>query len=131
MQVNADDLDLDASHGEAALSPETVADRMAPIDAAMRPALFKAIGEPTRARLLACLLKCGRGCSATELAGCYSLDLSTVTRHLATLTRAGLVSLEKRGRTTWYEADAPALAAQFRVLAEAIESARDDACCGL
>lgn len=111
-------------------SPRAVAGVTVPLDAALDPGLFKVLGEPTRARLMACLLKCGRGCSATEVAACCSLDFSTVTRHLATLARAGWLSAEKRGRTVWYSADASAIAGRFRALADAVESACDDVCCG-
>ncbi len=92
--------------------------------------MLKALAEPTRARLLSCLLKCGRACSVTEVADCCSTDFSMVARHLATMARAGLVSSEKRGRTVWYTADAQALASRFRELAEAIdELAPTSDCC--
>ena len=82
--------------------------------------MLKALAEPTRARLLSCLLKCGRPCSVTEVAECCSIDFSMVARHLATMARAGLLSSEKKGRTVWYAADAAALSARFRELADAI-----------
>lgn len=100
------------------------------MDRLLDPALFRALGEPTRARLLACLLKCGRPCSVTEVAECCSIDFSMVARHLATMARAGLLSSVKQGRTVWYSADAPALAARFRDLAGAIEALHPaDGCC--
>lgn len=96
--------------------------------------MLRALGEPTRARLLSCLLKCGRPCSVTEVAQCCELDFSTVARHLSTMARTGLVTSEKEGRIVWHRADGESLAAHFRDLADSIdELASDrsaDACCG-
>ena len=83
--------------------------------------LFKALAEPTRARLLSCLLKCDRPCSVTEIAECCAIDFSMVARHLAIMARAGLLSTEKKGRTVWYAADGAALAGRFRDLADALD----------
>jgi len=92
--------------------------------------MLKALAEPTRARLLSCLLKCGRPCSVTEVAECCSVDFSVVSRHLALMAKAGLVAAKKEGRTVWYSADAPALAERFRDIAKAFnELAADDDCC--
>ena len=91
------------------------------LDRLLDPELLKALAEPARARLLSCLLKCGRPCSVTEVAACCSTDFSMVARHLATMARAGLLRSEKKGRTVWYAADGPALAARFRELADAID----------
>ncbi len=91
--------------------------------------MLKALAEPTRARLLSCLLKCGRPCSVTEVAACCSTDFSMVARHLATMARGGLLSSEKKGRTVWYAADGPALAARFRDLADAIDELNTGADC--
>ena len=105
----------------SAPTPKQAARRRARLDRLLDPELLKALAEPTRARLLSCLLKCGRPCSVTEVAECCSIDFSMVARHLATMARAGLLSSEKRGRTVWYAPDGPALAARFRELADAID----------
>jgi DNA-binding transcriptional ArsR family regulator len=116
-------------------TPSQADRRRARLDRVLDPALLRALGEPTRARLLSCLLKCARPCSVTEVAECCSVDFSMVARHLATMARAGLLSSEKQGRTVWYRADGPALAAHFRDLADAIEElapaspSSDDPCC--
>jgi len=91
------------------------------LDRLLDPDVLKALGEPTRARILSCLLKCGRPCSVTEIAECCSIDFSMVARHLSTMARAGVLSSEKKGRTVWYAADGAALAASFRELADAID----------
>ncbi|MFI4898237.1 MAG: ArsR/SmtB family transcription factor [Phycisphaerales bacterium JB059] len=105
----------------SAPTPRQAFRRRARLDRLLEPDLLKALAEPTRARLLSCLLKCGRPCSVTEVAECCSIDFSMVARHLATMARAGLLTSEKRGRTVWYAADAAGLAARFRDLADAIE----------
>ena len=111
-------------------TPKQAFRRRARIDRLLDPELLKALAEPTRARLLSCLLKCGRACSVTEVAECCSIDFSMVARHLATMARAGLLSSEKEGRTVWYSADGPLLAARFRDLADAIdELTPEDASC--
>lgn len=105
----------------AAPSPRQALRRRSRLDALLDPETMRVLGEPTRARLLACLLKCARPCSVTEVAECCSIDFSMVARHLAQLARVGLVSASKRGRTVWYVADAAALAGRFRALADAID----------
>jgi len=110
-------------------SPRQAFRRRSRLDRLLDPELLKAVAEPTRARLLSCLLKCGRPCSVTEVAECCSIDFSMVARHLATMARAGLLSSEKKGRTTWYAADADALAARFRELADAIDELRPAGAC--
>lgn len=101
-------------------TPRQASRRRAQIDRLLDSELFKALGEPTRARLLACLVKCGRACSVTEVAQCCEIDFSVVSRHLASLAKAGVLHGEKKGRTVWYGA-APDLADRFRALADAID----------
>lgn len=111
-------------------TPRQAVRRRARLDALLDPELLKVLAEPTRARLLSCLLKCGRPCSVTEIAECCSIDFSVVSRHLATMARAGILDADKQGRTVWYAADGDALAEHFRDLADAIDELRpdDDAC---
>lgn len=103
------------------------------LDRALDTELFKALSDPTRLGLLACLVKCARPCSVSELAECCSVDFSVVTRHLAHLRAAGLVSMRKSGRTVWYTPLSDDLARRFAGLAEAVAAcdaeARADACC--
>ncbi|MEM9064598.1 MAG: metalloregulator ArsR/SmtB family transcription factor [Planctomycetota bacterium] len=110
-------------------SPKQASRRRARLDRLLDPELLKALAEPTRAKLLSCLLKCGRPCSVTEVAACCSIDFSMVARHLGTMARAGLLSSEKKGRTVWYAADGPTLAGLFRELADAIDELQPSASC--
>ncbi len=109
-------------------SPKAAARRRAPIDDRLDPDLFRALADPTRLRLLACLAKCARPCSVTEVAQCCDVDFSVVARHLATLARAGVLGSTKRGRTVWYEVRTPELVDRFRGLADALDSCAAAAC---
>lgn len=104
-----------------------------PLDAVLDADLFKALGDPTRLSLLACLAKCARPCSVTELAACCSVDLSVVSRHLALLERAGALSSERQGRTVLYVVRHGHLASLLRGLADALDECLAEtnsaACC--
>jgi len=109
-------------------SPRQAVRRRGPLDRALDPVLLKALAEPARARLFACVAKCGRPCSVSEVAACCDADFSTVARHLSTLARAGALEARKEGRTVWYEARSADLASRFRAIADAIE--RPTGACG-
>ena len=118
-------------------SPKQAASCGGPIDDLLNPELFKALCDPTRARLLACLIKCGRACSVGEVAACCSVDLSVVSRHLAMLAKAGVLGVERRGREVWYGVKFAELCGSLRALADAVEEHRPRAgeriggdCCG-
>jgi DNA-binding transcriptional ArsR family regulator len=113
-------------------SPRAAARRRDELSRLLDPDLFKALADPTRLRLLACLARCARPCSVTEVAQCCDVDFSVVARHLATLARAGVLSSTKRGRTVWYALRADDLADHLRELADALESRApcgDAGCC--
>src|SRR5262249_55586747 len=104
-----------------------------PLDDLLDPALFKAFSDPTRATLLACIAKCGRGCSVSEVAQCCSVDVSVVSRHLALLARSGVLEARKEGRTVFYGVRYAQLCRSLRSLADALESCCPDGaggCCG-
>lgn len=83
-------------------SPRQAAATSGRLNALLDTHLFKALCEPTRASLVACLARCGRACSVGEIAECCAVDLSVVSRHLALLARAGVVAASKTGRTVSY-----------------------------
>lgn len=95
-----------------------------PLDALLDPALFAALSDPTRLRLVACIAKCGRGCTVGETAACCDVDLSVVSRHLSLLARAGVLDAHKQGRIVRYIVRYDALATLFRSLADALELCR-------
>jgi len=106
------------------MNPEEASKCCGPMDALLDAELFKALGDPTRLKLLSCLAKCGRACSVTELTECCAVDLSVVSRHLGCLEKAGVLASEKQGRTVLYSVRYQHLAEAFRALAKAIEICR-------
>jgi ArsR family transcriptional regulator, arsenate/arsenite/antimonite-responsive transcriptional repressor len=115
-------------------SPKEAAACCSPIDALLDPHLFKALADPTRLSLLACIAKCARPCSVGEVAECCSVDLSVVSRHLSALEDAGILASSKRGRAVLYEVQYQHLAGSLRALADAFESCcvvgQKGGCCG-
>jgi len=104
-----------------ARNPRQAQRKRAAIDRLLDTELFKALADPTRVKLLACLIKCGRACSVSEVADCCAVDFSVVARHLAQLARVGILSAEKKGRTVWYTPCCTELASRLRDLAAAVE----------
>jgi DNA-binding transcriptional ArsR family regulator len=66
-------------------------------------ALFKALADPTRRRILH-LLRSGP-LSSGEIAGHFPSAWATISRHLAVLRDAGLVTAERNGSSILYELD--------------------------
>lgn len=121
------------------MNPKQASTCCGPIDDLLDPELFKALGDPTRAKLLGCLGKCGRACSVTEVAECCSGDFSVVSRHLQLLERAGILDSTREGRTVFYAVKYGHLCQALRGLADTIEQccpsdhlaiACGEGCCG-
>ncbi len=112
-------------------TPRQAGRRKGKIDTLLDPELFRALSDPTRVRLLACMIKCGRGCTVTEVAECCDVDFSVVSRHLALLASAGVLDSDKAGRSVTYTVRATQVAAKLRALAESMErSCSGEACDG-
>lgn len=111
-------------------TPRAAARRRDALSALLEPELFQALSDPTRLALLACLSRCSRECSVSEIAGCCAVDLSVVSRHLAALERAGAVASRREGRTVFYAVRYAELVRRLRQIADALESCRaaGDAC---
>lgn len=103
------------------MSPRQAAACCRPVDDLLDPELFKALCDPTRAKLLGCLIKCSRPCSVGEIAECCAVDLSVVSRHLSLLETAGVLDATKQGRTVLYAVRYEHLCTTLRSLAHAIE----------
>ena len=110
-------------------TPKQASKRSSPLDKALDPELFKALSDPTRIKLLACLAKCGRFCSVTEVAECCSVDFSVVSRHLSMLADAGVLESRKEGRTMFYQVKYETLCDSLRTLADAFEACCSDGSC--
>ena len=105
-------------------TPKQAACCASEFDEALDVDLFKALGDPTRLKLLSCLARCGRSCTTSEVAECCSVDFSVVTRHLSLLAAAGVLESRKEGRTVYYTVRYKELSRSLRSLAAAF-----DGCC--
>ncbi len=92
----------------------------ADLDERLDLGLFKALADGNRLRVLSCLVKCGRSCSASEIAECCEVEFSVVNKHLKVLASAGVLDAEKRGRTVWYSARCGDLGRRLSALVDAI-----------
>jgi ArsR family transcriptional regulator len=81
-------------------------------DAERAARVFKALGDPTRVRLLSLIAASEGGeaciCDLTDPVG---LSQGTVSHHMKLLSDAGLVTREQRGRWAYFALDGTALAA--------------------
>lgn len=93
---------IDATDTGACCAPVT-AGVMAADDARELARMFKALGDPTRVRLLSMIAARAGGeacvCDLTEPVG---LSQPTVSHHMKQLVDAGLVTREQRGKWAYY-----------------------------
>lgn len=88
------------------------------------PVLFKALCDPNRISILICLARCESELTVSQVAACCPIDLSVVSRHLATLRDVGVLASEKRGKEVFYRVRPGALVNALRAVADELE-----ACC--
>ena len=69
--------------------------------------VFAALSDTTRRQILAMLLE--DDMAVTDVAEPFEISLAAVSKHLAVLANAGLVSQEKRGRVKWCRLEESAL----------------------
>jgi DNA-binding transcriptional ArsR family regulator len=69
--------------------------------------VFSALADPTRRAILTMLLE--DDMAVTDVAEPIEMSLAAVSKHLAILGRAGLISQEKRGRVKWCKLEPDAL----------------------
>ena len=70
-------------------------------------AVFAALADPTRRAILAMLLE--DDMAVTDVATPFDMSLAAISKHLAVLAEAGLISREKRGRVIWCKLEPDAL----------------------
>ncbi len=68
---------------------------------------FAALADPTRRAILTMLLE--DDMAVTDVAEPFEMSLAAISKHLTILTRAGLISQEKRGRVKWCKLEPTAL----------------------
>lgn len=88
---------------DASCCTSAVGDVIAPDEAERIARTFKALGDPTRVRLLSLIGASGTGeaciCDLTDPVG---LSQPTVSHHMKQLVDAGLVQREQRGRWAYF-----------------------------
>jgi DNA-binding transcriptional ArsR family regulator len=92
----------------------------------LSPQLFKALADPRRLSLLVRLAEAGGPCTVGRLAEGSGVDLSVVSRHLAVLREAGIITCTKQGKEVWCAVQTGAVVKILRDLADGLET-----CCPL
>ena len=68
---------------------------------------FAALADRTRRQILTMLLE--DDMAVTDVAEPFDMSLAAISKHLMILTRAGLISQEKRGRVKWCKLEPQAM----------------------
>ena len=71
--------------------------------------IFAALSDPTRRAILTMLLE--DDMAVTDVAEPFEMSLAAISKHLGILTRAGLITQEKRGRVKWCKLEPDAMRA--------------------
>jgi len=71
--------------------------------------VFSALADPTRRQILGMLLE--DDMAVTDVADPFDMSLAAISKHLVILTKAGLITQEKRGRVKWCKLEPYALRA--------------------
>ena len=92
-------------------------------------AVFKALGDETRLRILLMLTK-GKTCA------CYILDefhftQPTLSYHMKQLTESGLVNAEKKSKWVYYSTNKECVELLKNLISEINETAESSDCCGI
>lgn len=90
--------------------------RRAPSAAEHRVAVFKALGDATRLRIVDFLRKQGGEATGSEVAQHAGISLALLCHHTDALVDSGIVRKRKEGQTSYWALDREALAAALRQL---------------
>ena len=94
---------------------------------AFDPLWFEILSHPVRIEIIRWLLEHGGG-PIKEIAAAFPQDRSVISRHLAQMERAGIVTAERRGRKVLYDLNGPELVCRLGRLTEAA-AALSRICC--
>jgi ArsR family transcriptional regulator len=90
------------------------------IQAAARAEIMKALGHPVRVLIVEALTQ-GERC-VCELNKVADVDQSGISRHLATLKRAGIVSDRREGMKVFYRLETPCILKAFECAVEVVRA---------
>lgn len=93
------------------------------------PRLFKALSEPNRISIIKRLAERNEPCTVSQINECCPINISVVSRHLASLRDAGIVEAEKKGKEVYYAIRYSELVKTLRAIADAIENCCPSDCC--
>jgi DNA-binding transcriptional ArsR family regulator len=82
-----------------------------------RALVFKAIGDPTRVRIIELLRAQTEEITGTEIADHVGVSLALLCHHSSVLVEAGLVNKRKEGQTSYWALNREALASALGSLA--------------
>ena len=85
-------------------------------DARTTAALFKALADPTRVRIVSLLARSGEPVCVCDLTPVLDVSQPTVSHHLKKLVQAGLLEREQRGVWAYYSLDREGLERAASVL---------------
>lgn len=88
----------------------------------LQPGFFKALCDPTRVAILTRMCAGGGARTVGQIAEGCTVDVSVVSRHLATLRDAGILAAERSGKTVRYRVRWQQVVGTLRGLADALES---------
>lgn len=95
----------------------------------MRPDVFRALADPRRLEILVALAHLvGSARTVGEVAVEMPIDQSVVSRHLAQLRDAELVTAQRDGRSVRYAARSGELSALLRQMADAVDCCSGGSC---
>jgi ArsR family transcriptional regulator len=80
--------------------------------------VFKALGDPTRVRIIELLRAQSTEVTGTEIADHVGVSLALLCHHSSVLVDAGLVAKRKEGQTSYWTLNRDALAVALGALAE-------------
>jgi ArsR family transcriptional regulator len=88
--------------------------------AKVRADILKALAHPVRVLIVHALTKCDQCvCVLNELA---DIDQSNISRHLASLKKAGIVSDRRQGMNVYYHLETPCILKAFDCAAEVVRT---------
>lgn len=83
-------------------------------------AVFKALSDPTRIRILKSISHMGQLCEC-NIVPAFGLSQPTISYHLKVLREAGLIASRRRGQWVWHQVNRRALLKAMRSLTELAE----------
>ena len=114
--MSKQEITLTPVSGDACCTPISDAS-LAPAAAAEGAAVFKALADPVRLRLLSIITSAGGEMCVCELTPAFDLSQPTISHHMKVLHEAGLVDRDKRGVWVYYRIRPQALASLGALIA--------------